>query len=139
MTTTNELTATPRRDPAPAGSNAGNGLGLKLAAIGGMLGALAASSCCVLPLVLFSVGVSGAWIGNLTALAPYQPIFVAFTTAVLGVGFYRVYRARRACAEGDACARALPSRFVTAGLWLATVLIGVALAFPYLVSLFVAV
>lgn len=43
-------------------------------AAGGVLGAIAASSCCVLPLVLFSVGIGGAWIGNLTALAPYQPI-----------------------------------------------------------------
>jgi mercuric ion transport protein len=32
----------------------------------GLLGALAASSCCILPLVLFSLGVSGAWIGNFT-------------------------------------------------------------------------
>ena len=28
----------------------------------------AASSCCILPLVLFSLGVSGAWIGNFTQL-----------------------------------------------------------------------
>lgn len=133
MTTTHELAATPRRGSAVERSS---DPALKLAALGGVLGALAASSCCVLPLVLFSVGVGGAWIGNLTALAPYQPIFAAFTIAVLGVGFYRVYRARRACAEGGACARPLPSLFVTAGLWLATVLIGVALAFPYLASLF---
>ncbi len=44
----------------------------RLVAAGGILGALAASSCCILPLVLvlFSVGISGAWIGNLTELAP---------------------------------------------------------------------
>ena len=41
------------------------------AAAGGMLGALAASSCCILPLALFTLGISGAWIANLTALAPY--------------------------------------------------------------------
>lgn len=39
-------------------------------AAGGILGAIAASSCCILPLVLFSLGIGGAWIGNLTALAP---------------------------------------------------------------------
>ena len=32
-------------------------------AAGGLIGALAASSCCILPLVLFALGVSGAWIG----------------------------------------------------------------------------
>ncbi|MGH6880679.1 MAG: mercuric transporter MerT family protein, partial [Hypericibacter sp.] len=46
----------------------------ELIAAGGVLGALAAMSCCILPLVLFALGISGAWIGNLTALAPYQPV-----------------------------------------------------------------
>jgi len=104
---------------------------VKLVAFGGVLGALAASSCCILPLVLFSLGVGGAWIGNLTALAPYQPIFAAFTLAVLAFGFWRVYGARPACAVGSACARPLPRRMVKAGLWFATVLIGAALAFPF--------
>lgn len=138
MTTTNDLSVTPRRDHAAREAGSGSGLGLKLTALGGVLGALAASSCCVLPLLLFSVGIGGAWIGNLTALAPYQPVFAAFTLAVLGLGFWRVYGPRRACAEGGACARPLPNRLVKASLWLATVLIAVALAFPYLASLFLA-
>jgi MerT mercuric transport protein len=49
---------------------------MRLTALGGILGAIAASSCCIAPLVLFSLGISGAWIGNLTALAPYQPYFI---------------------------------------------------------------
>src|SRR5262249_51569837 len=36
----------------------------RLMAAVGLVGALAASSCCILPLVLFSLGVSGAWIGK---------------------------------------------------------------------------
>ena len=48
-------------------------------AAGGVLGAIGASSCCIVPLVLFSLGAGGVWIGNLTALAPYQPIFIAVT------------------------------------------------------------
>ncbi|WP_236571439.1 mercuric transporter MerT family protein [Rhodovarius lipocyclicus] len=104
---------------------------MKLAAAGGVLGALAASSCCILPLALFSLGVGGAWIGTLTALAPYQPIFAAFTLAVLGFGFWRVYGARPACAANAACARPLPRGMVKAGLWFATVLTGAALAFPF--------
>lgn len=106
--------------------------GLKMAALGGVLGALAASSCCILPLALVSLGVGGAWIGNLTALAPYQPIFVAITLAILGFGFRRVHGARPACATGAACARPLPRRAVKAGLWFATALTGAALAFPFL-------
>src|SRR3546814_3398123 len=58
---------------------------------GGVLAALGASSCCILPLVLFSIGVSGAWIGNLNALAPYQPLFAFAALVILAVGFWRVY------------------------------------------------
>src|SRR6266853_1980046 len=53
-----------------------------LMAAGGLLGAIAASSCCILPLALFGLGVSGAWIGNFTRLAPYQPCFVAATAVM---------------------------------------------------------
>ena len=59
-------------------------LSAAILATGGLLGALAASSCCIVPLVLFTLGVGGAWIGNLTALAPYQLLFVALTLGFLG-------------------------------------------------------
>lgn len=108
----------------------------RLVAIGGILGALAASSCCIIPLVLFSLGIGGAWIGNLTALAPYKPFFVAGTAGVLGYGFYLVYwKPRRACAEDAACARTIPSRLVQLALWIATVLVVAAFAFDYVAAL----
>lgn len=103
----------------------------RLVVAGGLLGALAASSCCILPLLLFGLGISGAWIGNLTALAPYKPYFVAGTFGVLGYGYYLVYvRAKRTCADGS-CALPVPSRIVKLGLWTATVLVIAALAFNY--------
>ena len=64
----------------------------RLIVAGGLLGALGASSCCILPLVLFSLGVSGAWISNFTRLAPYQPYFLAVTMGCLGYGYWLVYR-----------------------------------------------
>ena len=104
----------------------------RFTAAGSILGALAASSCCILPLALFSLGISGAWLGSLTALSPYQPVFVAITLGFLGTGFYLVYwRPKRACSDGEACARPLPSRIVKTSLWLATVLVAAAIAFPY--------
>lgn len=103
-----------------------------LVATGGGLGAIVASSCCIVPLVLFTLGISGAWISNLTALAPYQPIFIGATLAFLATGYYLVYRKPRvACAEGEACARPLPRRGVKLVLWAATALVASALAFPY--------
>lgn len=108
----------------------------RLVALGGILGALAASSCCIIPLVLFSLGIGGAWISNLTALAPYKPYFVTGTTGVLGYGFYLVYwKPRRACADDAACARPVSGRLVQIALWIATVLVAAAFAFDYVAPL----
>ena len=108
----------------------------RLIAVSGILGALAASSCCIVPLVLFSIGIGGAWIGNLTALAPYKPIFVAGTAGLLGYGFYIVYwKPRRACAEGATCARPISNRLVQLALWMATALVIAAFAFDYVAPL----
>jgi mercuric ion transport protein len=116
----------------PASEQRGDVERQRLAAVGGILGALGASACCIVPLVLFSLGISGAWIGNLTALAPYKPLFVTATVGILGYGFYLVYwKPRRACADGTACAKPIPSRLVQTGLWVATVLVAAAFAFDY--------
>lgn len=110
--------------------------GQTLMVAAGLLGALAASSCCILPLVLFSLGVTGAWIGNFTQLAPYQPYFIAATLIFLGSGYWLVHRAsKRACIDGEACARPLPNLLVISGLILATILVVAALAFDFVAPL----
>ncbi len=110
-----------------------NDTGKRTAAFGSVLGALAASSCCILPLVLFSLGAGGAWIGNLTALAPYQPIFVTVTIGFLGGGFYLVYRKPKAdaCQPGTVCARPGAERIIKIALWSSSVLVAVAVSFNY--------
>lgn len=109
------------------------GPALRLLASGALIGALAASSCCILPALLFGLGISGAWIGNFTQLAPYKPFFVAATLGFVGVGYWLVYRAaKRACADGEACARPLPNRFVKIVLVAATAIVIAAFAFDYL-------
>jgi mercuric ion transport protein len=108
-----------------------------LVAAGGLLGALAASSCCILPLALFGLGVSGAWIGNFTRLAAYQPYFIAATLAFLGYGYWLVYRSSmRACADGEACARPMPNRIVKTSLFVATILVVAALGLDFIAPLF---
>ncbi|MGH8568991.1 MAG: mercuric transporter MerT family protein [Gammaproteobacteria bacterium] len=108
-------------------------VGKALASAGSVVAALAASSCCVLPLLFFALGINGAWIGNLTALAPYQPYFVVVTLGFLAAGFILVYRKpKRACAPGSYCATPASDRIARVSLWIATAIIAVALAFPFL-------
>lgn len=115
----------------------GSGVLARLAIAGSALAALGAASCCVVPFVLFTLGISGAWIGNLTALAPYQPIFATLSLLLLGVGFLRVYgRSKAVCGAGSYCVRPASDRIAKAGLWTATVLIALALAWPYAAPLF---
>src|SRR5260221_9866927 len=89
------------REQAAGGERSGT-----LLSAAGFLAELATSSCCLLPFALFTLGISGAWIGNLTALAPYQPVSFVVAAALLGTGFHRVYRKPKAtiCALGTACA-----------------------------------
>jgi mercuric ion transport protein len=103
-----------------------------LATLGGIIGAIAASSCCILPLALFGLGIGGAWVGNLTALTPYALFFKITTIGFVGSGHYLFYRQRKTeCAEGEACSKPLPNRLVKTTLWVATLIIFAALLFPY--------
>ncbi len=105
-----------------------------LAATGGVASALAATGCCILPLVLFILGVGGIWVGRLASLAPYQPYFIGFAALSIGYGFWQVYRRQKvACAEGDACARPLPNRLVKTALWSATVRVLAAIIYPFVI------
>jgi mercuric ion transport protein len=109
----------------------------RLLAAGSLIGAMLASSCCIVPLVLLTLGVSGAWISNLTALAPYQPLFLLATFGFLGAGFWKVYRKPKAeCAEGSYCASPASDRVAKAALWSATALVLAALGINLLGPLF---
>ncbi len=109
----------------------------RLLAGGGVLGALVASSCCLVPLALFGIGVGGAWIGYLTRLAPYQPYFLGVAAVCLGLGYWLRYRLRRVvCAEGEMCVRPVRSRIVTMGFVVAGLLSIAVLALDLLVPFF---
>ncbi|MEX2124947.1 MAG: mercuric transporter MerT family protein [Woeseia sp.] len=95
----------------------------RLLTAGGAFGALIVSSCCIAPLVLVTLGISGAWIGNLTALEPYRLYFLTGTALLLAAGFWHVYfKPKKACADGSYCARPASGRITKSVLWIATVL-----------------
>ena len=129
-TSTEARAATPPT-PAATASRQGADQTPRLLAVGGILGALGAASCCAIPFALFLAGVSGAWIGNLTALEPYQPIFAAASLGFIGYGAWRLRRKRElACADGY-CATPQSDRIAKIGLWTAATLVVLAVSFPY--------
>ncbi|MBA5775588.1 mercury transporter MerT [Stappia sp. F7233] len=97
-------------------------------AAGGVIGAILASTCCIAPLALLMLGVSGAWIGNLTALEPYKPILAGVALVFIGLGFRQVYfKAQPVCEDGSYCARPESALITKSALWLSTVLVVLAL------------
>lgn len=99
--------------------------------------ALAAAVCCLGPVILVSLGIGGAWIGSLSALEAYRPIFMAVAAGLLGFGFYRVYGRsnQKECAEGDECETPGANVANQVSLWIATVAVVGLFASPYLLSL----
>ncbi len=107
------------------------GAASSLFATGGAVSAVLASSCCILPLALVGLGIGGAWMTQLTALAPYQPVFIGIALAFLAAGFWMVYiRPRAARADGRTCGTPPSHRIVKIVLWSATVLIALTLSLP---------
>lgn len=97
-----------------------------LLAAGGVFGAVGASSCCLLPLGLALTGISGAWIGSLTRLEPYQPIFIGIAGLSIGSGLWRVYRKPRQSCDGPECGTTASRRVSKTVLWLSAIVVVVA-------------
>ena len=108
----------------------------RTALMSGGLAAILASTCCLGPLVLVAFGFSGAWIGNLTALEPYRPIFIGAALVALFFAGRRIFRPAQACKPGEVCA--IPQVRITYKIifWVVAALVLVALGFPYILPLF---
>lgn len=104
-------------------------------AVGG-LAAVLASACCLGPLVLVALGLSGAWIGNLTLLEPYRPIFIGAALVALFFAYRRIYRPVADCKPGEVCALPQVRRSYKVLFWIVAALVLVALLFPYVLPLF---
>lgn len=103
--------------------------------IGG-LSAILASTCCLGPLVLITLGVSGAWIANLTVLEPYRPIFIGAALIALLLAGRLIWRPATACAPGTVCAIPQAKTSYKMLFWIVAALALVALVFPYVIPLF---
>lgn len=84
----------------------------------GLLAAIAASACCVLPLALGAVGLGGAWISSLAVVAPYRTPIRILAIVLLSLGFWLVYARRTPATEGAACPTLPSQRATKTLLWL---------------------
>lgn len=100
------------------------------------LAAIGASICCVVPLALVLMGISGAWIANLTALDAWRPWFSAATLLCLAVAFWTVYGPSSRCRSDGICISPNTLARRRRWLWLATIGIAILLLFPYYVGWF---
>jgi mercuric ion transport protein len=103
--------------------------------LAGALAAIGASVCCIGPLVLLALGIGGAWVGSLTALEPYRPLFIGLTLLFLGLAFRRLYLVPQVCAPGTPCADPRTIKRQRATFWTVGVLLLGLLAVPWLAPL----
>ena len=100
------------------------------------MAALLASACCLGPLVLVMVGISGAWIGSLSALELWRPLFLTASAVAMLFAYKRIFRPAQDCKPGEVCAIPQVRRGYRALFAVVAALILIALAFPYAMPLF---
>lgn len=100
-----------------------------------VLASLLASTCCVLPLVLVLVGVTGAWMSTLVAMKPVTPYAIAVCVGALAWAGWLLFKPARACDIQDGnCATTRPAMrrvFLVCALFIALLL-----SFPLFARLF---
>jgi mercuric ion transport protein len=85
---------------------------------------------------LVLLGVSGAWIGNLTKLEPYRLYFVGGALVALFFAGRRIFRPTQSCQPGEICALPQTRRVYRILFAIVAALVLIALVFPYVVRFF---
>ena len=104
--------------------------------LAGGLAAILGSVCCLGPLLLITLGFSGAWIGNLTLFEPYRPLFITVAAGALFMAWRRIWRPAPSCAPGEVCAEPKVGRSYKVMFAAVAMLVLIALAFPYVAPWF---
>ena len=99
------------------------------------LAAFTASLCCVVPLLLVTLGVGGAWVASLSRFEPLRPVFVAITLVMLMLAWRKLYRPA-VCESGKVCADPDLQRHQRIVFWIVSAFILVLLVFPWFSPLF---
>lgn len=101
----------------------------RMATAGSVVSGVLASACCIGPLVLGLMGISGAAFAQ--RFEPFRPYLLVVTYALLGSAFYLTYRPQAACGPGQACEMPRTNRVGIIMLWIAAIVVILATAFPW--------
>jgi len=99
--------------------------------ITGLLAGITASVCCVGPLVLLTLGISGSWISNFSTLEPYRPIFIGLAVVFLWLAYRKIYRKPQVCSTEAACATVQGQRTQRTLFWVIAIVIAFSISFPW--------
>jgi mercuric ion transport protein len=99
--------------------------------VAGVVSALGASTCCVLPLVAVSIGWGGAWIAQMRELERFFPVFVDIAIAAFGYAFYRLYLKPAPCAPDAACVTPVTHRRQRIAFWATLISAKALIIFPF--------
>ena len=119
-----------------SGSNDSIGASGSTALFAGGVAAILASTCCLGPLILISLGFSGAWIGHLTLLEPYRPFFIVAAVLALFFAGRQIFRPAHPCNPGEVCALPRARGVYKSLFWSCAILVLVALVYPYVARFF---
>lgn len=104
--------------------------------IAAIVTAIASSLCCVAPLILLTLGISGAWVSTLTHLEFIRPIGISLTIFFLGLAFWKLYINPKSCSANTLCVQPKVLRCYRIIFWIITVFLVVLMTFPWYAGLF---
>lgn len=106
----------------------------KGAAASGIVAALAASSCCIPPVIAALAGIGGI-AGSLSWLEAYRPYLIGIAIIAIGYAWYNYYQRQKsdACCAVDAKSKWYQTKGFLVGV---SLFAAVAIAFPYYSSIF---
>jgi len=101
-----------------------------LSTVGGIIAAIVASLCCIGPVLVAVVGIGS--VGAFAVFETYRPYLIGATVLLLLGAFYLVHRKREVQCEDGTCKIQDAGKWNKVGVWGATFLAAIAIAFPYL-------
>lgn len=91
--------------------------------MGGLMAAILSTVCCIVPLLLLTLGIGGVWMSNLTALDEYKTIFIVISLLLLALAYWQIFLKPQCCTEDGICVAPINKRRYKIIFWIAGIII----------------